>query len=224
MRAARTSLPLAVVALLTVAAPAQAQFGVRGGVNLTDLVGDDAGETERRRGLSLGAYVDVFRVGPVDVAAEVYYRQKGADLTSLQAELAQGQAPPETLEFGLDYVEIPVLLRWNVVQGSRARLYLAGGPAFAWRLDCGIEVSSGTGDSSPDCDDLLGDDAEETLRDYEQGLVVSGGIDLLVLRNMGALNLDARYTKGLSRVSGNREWKNEAFSLMLGWEFSPRWR
>ncbi|MEQ9568774.1 MAG: hypothetical protein RLN75_01180, partial [Longimicrobiales bacterium] len=74
MRTIRTFPALAVITLLTVAGPAQAQFGVRGGVNLTDLVGDGAGETERRRGLSLGAYVDVFRMGPVEVAAEVYYR------------------------------------------------------------------------------------------------------------------------------------------------------
>ena len=211
------------LALLLAPESAHAQFGIRGGVSLTDLLGDDVGETEQRRGLNLGAFVDLFRTGPVQVAAEVYYRQKGADLATLQGDLAQGQTPPDNIEFGLDYVEIPLLLRWNVVQGRRARLYVAGGPAFAWRIDCGVTVSTGAGTTTPSCDDLLRDDLQETLEDYERGLVLSGGVDLLVRRGLGAIHLDVRDTRGLSRVSGDLAWKNEALSAMLGWTFAPRW-
>ncbi len=61
------------------------------------------------------------------------------------------------------------------------------------------------------------------LEDYERGLVFGGGVDFLVCEGFGAVNLDARYTRGVSRVTGDLDWKNEAPSRMVGWTFAPSW-
>jgi hypothetical protein len=189
-------------------------------MNLSRFVGGDSGDTDPHRGLNLGGAYRLFDVGRLGVWIEGYYRQKGADGL---AALAGGAAP--TLDVGLDYVEVPVLVRLDLTApGSRVRPYLHGGPAFGWRIDCSVSLASGAGAGpTPDCDDLLGGDLESTLRDYEQGLVVGGGVDLGILGGAGSLNLDARLTRGLSRLADDesRDVKNQSFTLMLGWVLTP---
>ncbi len=212
----KTSLVSLLAALaLAAPAPAHAQFAFSGGINLTDLIGDDAGETSRKSGLNLGASFPILTLGPVQVVAEGFYRQKGAqrNLTDVQQSLVAGQS----VDFGIDYVEVPVLARLNLgLRAGRFIPYLAAGPAFAWKIDCGVSGAAGASGELA-CDDLMGDALGETLRDYERGLVLGGGVDVVVLGGSGAIRLDARYTRGLSRVSGGADVRNRAFSLMLGY-------
>ncbi len=198
-------------------APLAAQRGLtlRGGINLSRFVGGNA-DTDSKRGLNLGGALRVAGVGPVAIWMEGYYRQKGARGLAY----TDPQNPPANLEVGIDYVEVPVLLRLDLpALGSRVRPYLQGGPAFGWKIDCSVSISAQSGGQpTPDCDALLGGNAEETLRDYEQGLVIGGGLDLDVLGGFGSLNLDARLTRGLSRLSdGSDGVKNQSFTLMLGY-------
>lgn len=210
---------LTVALLLTMTLPASAQFTVKGGLNLASFFGDDAGDTESVQGLNLGGSFGLLGIGPVQLLGEVYYRQKGArgGIAGFQQAALQG----EEVEVGLDYVEVPLLARIDLgSRGGRFVPYLQGGPAFGWQLDCGVTVVA-EGSSETACDDLT-ENFEETVRDYELGAVVGGGLDMRVLRGMGAVNLDARYTHGLSRIGEGGEAlevRNRAFTVMLGWSF-----
>lgn len=125
------------------------------------------------------------------------------------------------LEIGLDYVEIPLLARVDLGgPASTVVPYLVGGPAFGWQLNCGVSVSGSTGTSRPDCDDLT-ESFGSTVRDYEMGFVVGGGLAVGVL-GIGAVTLDARFTRGLSKIGGGEDAlniRNQSFSLMLGYSF-----
>lgn len=222
------SIPVLAVGLCVFAFPGQAQVSLKGGINLTDFVGGDVGDTESARGLNLGASFGLLEVSRFQLQAEVFYRQKGAagDLADLQA---LALSDPEALEsfssveVGLDYVEIPVLARVNL--GSRGKSwnpYVFGGPAFGWRVSCGVTLTSGE-DATSDCSDLS-ENLEETLRAYETGWVVGGGLDVLIPHSLGALTLDARYTGGLSTVGEGADAldiRNQAFTVMLGYAFRP---
>jgi len=215
------------VGIVTLAAgprPAAGQRGLalRGGLNLSRFVGGDA-DAREKSGLNLGGAMRLFDMGPVGLWVEGYYRQKGSGGLALA-----GAAPGESASFtvGLDYVEVPLLLRINLpALGSRVRPYLQGGPAFGWRLDCSVSVSGSAGAGlTPDCDSLLGGGLEETVKDYEQGIVLGGGIDLDILGRLGSVNLDARLTRGLSRLATDGAGgglKNQSFSLMLGYALNP---
>jgi len=54
-------------------------------------------------------------------------------------------------------------------------------------------------------------------------LAFGAGIDIPVA-NLGAVSLDARMTRGLSRINqgseGGAEVKNQVFSVMLGYSFT----
>jgi hypothetical protein len=209
----------AVLVLMLLAAPGSAHaqgFRMGGGVNLTDFFGDDAGETDRKSGLDLGLSMPLARIGRFQLRAEGYYRQKGARGVE---EFQQAALAGESVEVGIDYVEVPILLRLDLpALGRRVFPFLHGGPAFAWKIDCGISFDAAASASDTSCDDLNGQNIEETLKDNEQGLVLGGGFDV-PLFGVGAIGLDARYTRGLSRLADDDEIRNRALSVMLNWSF-----
>lgn len=217
MRSMLVPVMLGLVIALLLPAPAQGQFAIKGGVNLVDFFGDDVEEADRRPRLAGGASYDVLSLGPLTLAPELYYAQKGAE--QFESRLMAGEAA----EISLAYVEVPVLLRLALPFGGyRFRPYVAGGPVFGWRLDC--EATAGPAGAQPDCDQLLGGEAqlEETLREYEQGLMFGAGVAVSVLRGIGAITLDARYARGLTRLSGAEDGpdiQNRALSVLLGYRF-----
>jgi hypothetical protein len=209
---------LGLVLSLLIPGPVDAQFSIKGGVNLVDFFGDDVEEADRRPRLAGGAAVDLLALGPLALAPEIYYAQKGAE--QLQQRLAQGQSATVSLS----YIEIPVLVRLNLPAGPRVRPYIAAGPVFGWQVDCSITANAQTGAAQPDCEDLLGgrQQLEEKLRSYEQGLMVGAGLAVRVLGGLGAITLDARYARGLTRLSdepGAPEIRNRALSVLLGYRF-----
>lgn len=226
-RSLATSTPalvaVCVLALATVPAPAAAQYiGLKGGFNLTDFVGDDAGDDESKVGLNAGGSFQILNIGPVSIGPEVYYAQKGS-----KPEMVGGPGVAVPSQFNLAYVEVPVLLTVRLPRFADDRLqpFLHGGPAFAWNLDCDLDFTDPDAAPEETCESLLGGDLESTIEDYDQGVTLGGGMNVIVIPGRGALNLDLRYTGGLSdvveRESGeDLEIKNRAFTAMLGYSFS----
>jgi hypothetical protein len=197
--------------------PAEAQFAIRGGVNLVDLFGDDVEASDSRPRLTGGIGFDLIGLGPLTLAPEIYYAQKGAE--NFQRRLVAG----EPVEISLSYVEVPVLLRLAIPVGaSRFQPYVGGGPVFGWQINC--EVQASAAGAREDCGQLLGGEQqlEETLRSFEQGVMLGGGVAFEAIRGLGAITLDARYARGLSRLSESSdgpEIQNRALSLLLGYRF-----
>lgn len=206
-------LPFLLVPLFADTATAQAGF--RGGVNLSELFGSAVDDGETRRGLNLGASFGLVGLGPVQLVAEAYYRRKGGrgDIEEFQQAAAAGQP----VEVGLDYVEVPVLARVDLGRiGGRLFPYVQGGPAFGWNLECSVEVVNG--ESANDCADLT-ENFSETLQDYETGLILGAGTDIHLWGGAG-LNLDVRYTQGVTRVTDDADLKNRSLTFMLGYSLS----
>lgn len=209
-----------------------AQIGIRGGINLTDFVGDDAGDTDSKAGLNLGASFRILNFGPVAIVPEVYYAQKGAKRSFFTDPIGPESLNDQTTgeaTFDLPYIEVPVLLRVALpqLQDGRFQPYLNAGPVFAWNLDCTVEFEQqGLATDGEDCDSLQSEAAfEETVRDYETGFTIGGGTDIVVIPGHGGLNLDVRYTRGLTRITEDPDGgdapdvTNQAFTVMLGYSF-----
>lgn len=207
---------LLLISLLTPCA-VEAQFTLKGGVNLVDVFGNDVEASDTRPRLAGGVGFDLVGVGPFTLSPEIYYAQKGAE--NFQGRLAAGEAA----EISLAYVEVPVLVRLAIpLGGSRFQPYLAGGPVFGWQLDCQVRATNAG--AQEDCGQLLGgqDQLEETLRDFEQGVMFGAGLAFEVIRGVGAVTLDARYALGLTRLGAGDdgpEIQNRALSVLLGYRF-----
>jgi hypothetical protein len=194
-----------------------AQFGIRGGVNLSRFVGGDT-ESDPRAGINLGASIPLLRIGPLALVPEVYYSAKGG--TALpNFGLTPVTATP--LEFELSYLEVPLLLRLHFPLGP-IEGYVGGGPAYAWNLDCKFTAESDPNAVSQECGQPF-QSFDTAMSSADKLVVVNGGLNLFVLGGFGGLNLDARWVRGFDRViegedaTGDTDAKNQSITLMLGY-------
>jgi hypothetical protein len=200
------------LALASWATPVQAQFGIRGGMNLSKFVGDDAGD-ETVKGLNLGASFSVLNFGPVSIGPEIYYASKGGQFDPAAAE---------SFEFELSYLEIPLLARITFPLGDRLSGYVGGGPVYAWNLDCQFNSATDPEAEARDCGEQF-ETFDTAMASADKGIVANAGINLPVFGGFGGLHLDARLVRGLDRIiesdteDGEPDIKNQAITLMLGY-------
>jgi hypothetical protein len=196
-----------------------AQGAIRGGPSLADLIGADVTTDDGRTGLNAGGGLTLLTLGPLTIGPELYYAQKGADRARLASE---GSAFLD--EFGLDYVEVPLLARigFGVPGLDWADAYVQGGPALAWRLNCSIRTQEGGGAAlSEDCAFGQFDGVDAVVDSADRGALFGAGLFIPVM-NLGAVNFDARMVRGLARLddgAGGPDVRNRAFSFMIGYAF-----
>lgn len=196
--------------VIGLANPASAQFGLRGGINLSKFVGGSA-ESDTRKGLNLGATVPLIRLGPISIVPEVYYSQKGA--TEFNPALATN------FKYSLDYIEVPLLAKLSIPLSKRfLKFYVAGGPTYAWNLKCEFTATSDPSAAVQECGQNF-KSFNTALKSADRGIVGSAGLDFNFF-GLGGVNLDARMVRGLARLresSTGSDVKNQVFSLMLGY-------
>jgi hypothetical protein len=206
------SAAFALVLALASADSVSAQFGLRGGINLSRFVGQDA-DRDSHAGLNLGASIPLFRVGPLRIVPEVYYAKRGGT--------ALGPTAASTLDFELSYLEVPLLLRLYAPMGAGLKGYVGGGPAYAWNLDCKFTAGSDTDAAARECGQPF-QSFETAKSSADKGVVFNAGIDLPVFAGLGGLNLDGRLVRGLDRViegesGGGADVRNRSITVMLGY-------
>ena len=210
-------LALAAVVLAGAPTPSAAQFGIRGGVNLSRFVGNDA-DSDPRAGVNLGASIPLFRAGPIALVPEVYYAAKGGTaFTSIGVTPVTSSA----LEFELSYIEVPLLVRLHFPLGP-VEGYVGGGPAYAWNLDCKFTPETDLNAEARECGQPF-QSFDTAMSSADKLIVINGGLNLFVLGGFGGLNLDARLTRGFDQViesdsgASDTEAKNQSITLMLGY-------
>lgn len=192
---------ISIIALLSIVItlPAQAQswdqeptqYGVKGGINFANYIGDAFdGDTQTRGnvGLYLNQEVnDYFSVQP-----EVNLSWTGAQEVSLPSGsgLVEG-------EIKQTYLQIPVLAKFQVPTNSGLKPNLFAGPALSFSIYEDYEFGSGI-------------DPSLDPKDAEFGLQFGAGVEL------GNLNLDGRYHWGLTDAFDDIDAQNGAFMLSIG--------
>lgn len=225
---------LALLVILPAMAPAgtsalalEAQVSLRGGLSLSDLTGRGVESSDARQGLTGGGGWTFLSLGPVELGPELYYVQKGAAALAFDAETG---TPVSFEEFGIDYLEVPVMARLGFglpVGNGALRGYASAGLAFAWRLQCtfrptGAGAGNGGAALSDGCDISQFERFDDVIRSADRGTIFGGGLVLRV-GNFGKVTLDARQVRGLTRLvrdPEDPEARNRAFLMTLGWDLS----
>ena len=97
-----------------------------------------------------------------------------------------------------EYLELPALLRLSVPVDGSTRPHLLLGPTLGVNVGCSIEVDSGQGPISQDCEDL-----DAPVRKLDLGL--TGGLGVVISLSGGAsITLNALYNLGLLPVEAGR--------------------
>lgn len=227
----------AVVSMLPVAAQSQSsrprpQFGALLGLSSTSITDADlegvaeAGvnaEVKRRMGFQIGAYLTQSLSGNVSFQPEIHYIQKGAKVAVSLTDI-EGNAGVTDAEASikLAYLEVPLLLRFDMNQGKSVRPFLVAGPAVAFRISCniglGVEGASFNTDCGSEGDSELEVESDDPFKKFDAGVMMGGGI----AGTMGSLpvSLQVRYSHGLINIaqdaSDGRSPKNTGISLLFG--------
>ncbi len=212
----RPSFTLTTVLCLLSASTGSAQavrteFGVEAGLNLASLGGSDVDGADTRTGFAGGGFMR-FPLGPsFAVEPAVFYSQQGAT----------DNASGVDITFKLDYVQIPVRLRYATPLASSAsiRPYAYAGPALGISLGCKIRGEASGQSAELDCDDpAFGGTFDAKSVDF--GLHLGAGVDV------NRFTVGLRYQLGLSSIddSGNDlDVKNRVFAIVAGYRFGgPR--
>ncbi len=158
-------------------------LGIKAGMNFANISDVDIDLTGRT-GFQAGIFAGIKFSDKLGVQADLLYSQQGA-------EFDEGK-------FDLSYVNVPVVLKYYLVQG----LNIQAGPQFGFIVDDKISL------------DIFGDIADAEKADVSG--IVGAGYDFPF-----GIRLDARYNFGLTDVSkdvdGNN--KNNVFSLAVGYSF-----
>lgn len=174
---------------------ADSSLGMKGGVNLASLTGDDlADDLEPRMGFVAGGFL-VFRVSDLlTIQPEFLYTTKGATYEEDGYEYT----------WSYNYLEIPALLKLNLLAYSDNSPYLIVGPAIAVLLSAEGKVES----------DMYNDSAEiEDVAATEFSAVVGAGFEF------NKFILEGRFNFGLSTIddtSNEYDIRHNVISILAG--------
>lgn len=186
---------LAVVSSLSVAQLGISK-GIKGGLNMANFGGSDAGGSSGITQFAAGIFVEFNLPGPFAIQPEALYSVKGSKGTALGVEITQT----------LSYIDIPVLLKYKLpTPGVTPSVYV--GPSL------GILVGAKAKANGSEVDD------KSAFPSSDIGAVFGAAIQL----PLGATNLtlDARYDMGLSTLdkSGAAKVYNRVFQILVGISF-----
>jgi hypothetical protein len=176
------------------------EFGILGGVNIFTFGGSDASGAKSRTSFFGGASLTVPLGSQVYVQPEVLYSGEGGTFDSAGT----------TVEIKLAYLRVPVLLGVNLTPSARTGFRVFVGPAVGLKLSCDVAVTSGGVTLSGSC-------ASGSVKSVDVG--ATGGAGLTLHMPRFNINLDARYTLGLTKILSDTDVKNQGFSIGAGLSF-----
>jgi opacity protein-like surface antigen len=162
------------LATMTVAAQAQVQFGVKGGLNLTSMkLSKDVVDKSNQAGFFIGPTVKfTLPVVGLGIDASALYDQRSA---KLDGETVKQQS-----------IQVPVNLRYGIGLGSTASVYFFAGPQF------GFNVGDKTFSS---VDNATNDISNWTLK--SSNLSANIGLGLMLLNH---LQVSANYNFAIGKT------------------------
>jgi hypothetical protein len=197
--AAAAAMALAVSAS---AASAQLVIGAKVGATFSkiDVEGDDT-EQSRFNSLGGGGFIR-FGLGGLSLQPEILALTKGSKVED-----------PGTDDDGkvkLDYIEIPVLLRFGLGQGP----YVMAGPSIGFDIGCTVEAEAFGAEFSSDCDEVGADIFDRNKTDF--GL--TGVLGFEAGLGPGRIFVEGRYTHGLTDLAkeDDAKAKNRTFGVFAG--------
>jgi hypothetical protein len=176
-----------------------ASFGVLAGANFAKLSGNDANGAKTRTGFAGGLSVDVHVAPQLGLEIDGLYSQQGAK------ENLDGT----DVTLHLDYIQVPVLLRYRFPTHTPVRPFIVLGPSVGFRIKCSLTAPN----DSATCADVFGENAKSV----DVGGTVGAGLGFKLGRQ--ELSLAARYNMGFTNVFQNSDSKNRVFSVLAGLAF-----
>lgn len=186
------ALMMAAVLLFT-AAPLFAEgmmFGVKGGLNMANITGDDAEGTSMKTAFGGGVFFNYAFTELFAIQVEALYMLKGAtqDMTF----------EDETFEadWKVNYFEFPLLLKVTIPTEGKIKPAIFAGPTFGFLMSAEVEVEGEA------------EDIKDQLESMDIGIL--GGAEIGYQMEKGMIFLSASYEVGMSSIVNMTDEELEA--------------
>ncbi|MFN8437838.1 MAG: porin family protein [Cytophagales bacterium] len=172
----------------------EATIGIKGGINLANFHtnNNDIDDQDMISGVNLGILMYLPLSRKVILQPEVNYTTKGSAV-SYNNVVANGIA-----QFRLRYLEVPVLLRYNLNKHA----HVHAGPYAAYLLDSRIINKTENGDF-----DFNREINKDDLNSIDWGLAAGVGVD------MGSLGVGLRYNYGMATIGQTKTYGTNSYTF-----------
>lgn len=171
------------------------KFGVKGGVNFSNLYTDNADDENVLTGFNIGLYAKLPVTNSISIQPEVYYTGKGAEVVYNNA-FANG-----TAKFKLNYIEVPVMLVANVTKNFNVQV----GPYAAYLIS-----GKTTNESNNGAFNFENNINKDDFNKIDAGVAAGLGIDL------ETVSFGVRYNYGLTKVGKERSYSGTNYTFPDG--------
>jgi len=188
---------------LTAVNAQEVEFGIKGGINLATITGDDFVNFDNRTCFHFGAVVEIGISENFSFQPELLYSCQGSDYGVDDTSFVDTKAALFNGTIKADYLNIPLMAKYYISEG----LSLEAGPQLGFLISA--------------TDEFEGE--EEDIKDFVKG--IDFGVNFgLGYKLDGGLNFGARYNLGLSNANDDEDlsditFKNGVFQFSLGYFF-----
>ncbi|WP_066218502.1 porin family protein [Formosa haliotis] len=185
------------------------QFGAKAGVNFSKLIGDDFNDVDSRTSFNAGLLAEIPISERISFQPEVFYSGQGFDILEIDQDNVFDT--DENLEYQLDYIQVPLLIKAYLIEGLSVEV----GPQFGFKIheEFDWEPNADSGDFEVDSNDSY-------VKDFETSLAFGTSYKF-----DAGLFLSARYTLGLTKIFeddtilGDVDGKNSVWQFGVGYMF-----
>lgn len=171
------------------------QFGVKGGVNFSNMYTEDVDDNNVLTSFNAGIYALIPITDFAAFQPEVLYSRKGSQLDYNNA-FATGKA-----KFKLNYIEVPLLVKGNLTKN----ISVHAGPYFAYLIDAQV-----TNESNGGTFDFENNYNNDDFNKFDAGLSAGIGLDF------ESIGIGARYNYGLTTVGKERTAGGSTYTVPDG--------
>jgi opacity protein-like surface antigen len=177
------------------------KYGAKGGLNLANIVGNDAGDANVFIGFNAGFFVEIPVADKLIFQPEILYSAQG----SKSDGIIDGYNVDATLKF--NYINVPLMFKYQVAN----KFSLEAGPYIGFLTSAKLKFDvEGLGSDTVD----MKDDVKST--DFGIGVGMNYEFSDVIFAN-------ARYQGGLTEIgdseAGGNSVKNSVFQIGLGFRF-----
>ncbi|MBD3863925.1 porin family protein [Olleya marilimosa] len=155
------------------------QLGIKGGLNSSTISGDDFGDLDSRTSFNAGLVAEIPLTERLSFQPEVLYSGQGFDVREIDQDNIVDT--DENIEYQLDYIQVPLLLKAYIVKG----LSVEAGPQFGFKIheEFDYQPNSDGGDIEIDSDDSYVKDFDTSIAlgaayKFDNGFFLSGRYNL----------------------------------------------
>ncbi|MGO4772299.1 porin family protein [Flavobacterium sp. W22_SRS_FK3] len=201
-------LVVAVVLVFGLSNAQTAKFGIKGGMNISNWVGDTEGlDVKSKIGFNIGGFAEIKLSDKFSIQPELLYSAQGMKVDNFEVELGDGFYSTD-VKFNLAYLNVPVMFKYYAAE----KFNLEAGPQVGFLTSAKLNVKvDGYGSSDQD--------VKDNFESVDFGLNFGAGYDFTE-----HFFANVRYNLGLSNIAKTEGGEdatinNSVFSLNVGYKF-----